>query len=191
MKVRDVTDAMPETNYSRGRRGQMPGLITLHIAEGSYNGTCSWFLNPRSGVSSHYVISKKGEVTKCVNIEDTAYVNGTTLDPSDSRYHGNSDNPIVKARKLNANLYTVGIEFEGYYDKAKKTCEMTEEQVSAAVKVIAHIVKESKEKFGNDIPIDSTRICGHCDVAPKWKPFCGKGFPYDRIIREVRRKLGM
>ena len=64
---------------------------------------------------------------------------------------------------------------------------MTPEQKSAVVEIILFILREVKKRYNNDVPVDRTRICGHYEVNPITKPFCGKGFPYDEIIKEVIR----
>lgn len=188
MNIKNEIAKTPESNYKKGRGGWTPGLISLHICEGSYNGSISWFQNSKSGVSAHFVVSAKGEVTQCVKIEDTAFVNGTTISTStDSRYFGNSTNGIVKQRKTNANNYTVGIEFEGFAKNG--ICTMTAEQKSTAIELIAFIIDYTKKKYGTNIPIDRSRICGHYEITPQTKPFCGRGFPYDDIIKGVQMIL--
>lgn len=190
MQIRDYRSKISFNNYKKGRNGWTPGLITLHTAAGSYEGTCSWFCNPEAGVSSHYVIGLNGEVTQCVDLADSAYVNGTDINPSNEKYYyGLATNPIVKSRCTNANNYTVGIEVAGHYDRASEKCTMTEKQKQAVIELIVLIVKEVKEKWGNNIPLDRTRICGHYEVNPVTKPFCGVGFPYDSIIKSVIAKL--
>ncbi|MFE0588307.1 N-acetylmuramoyl-L-alanine amidase [Micromonospora echinospora] len=79
-------------NYSAGRSSRITTVV-IHVTQGSYAGTISWFQNPASGVSAHYVVkSSNGEITQMVREGDTAY-------------HARSGNP-----------YTVGIEHEGYVD---------------------------------------------------------------------------
>jgi N-acetyl-anhydromuramyl-L-alanine amidase AmpD len=36
--------------------------VVLHATAGSLSGTLAWFANPASGVSSHYVVAKDGDV---------------------------------------------------------------------------------------------------------------------------------
>ena len=62
---------------------------------------------------------------------------------------------------------------------------MTDTQKNAVIELIDYIKKKKKKKYSNSIPVDRTRICGHYEVNPITKPFCGKGFPYDEIIRGV------
>lgn len=185
MVIKNYTKSTPAANYRAGRNGQKIGLIVLHIGEGSFSSLINTFLNPKNEVSAHFVISKTGEVAQMVALTDTAYCNGTETNAAAKRYYKNATNPIVKARAINANYYSATIEFEGYASGGK--CTMTQAAEAAAVEVIQYIIKESKRIYGNDIPIDRTRICGHYEVTPQWKPFCGNGFPYDRIIQSVKK----
>ena len=185
MNMRDYRSKIYYGNFRKGRIAWGPGLIVLHTTEGSYEGSCNWFCNPKSGVSANFVVHTNGNVTYCVDIGDTAYANGTTFSPSDNRYYGKATNPIVKKRNANANFYSVSIEVVGNYDSKLDKCTMTSEQKSAVVEIILFILREVKKRYNNDIPVDRTRICGHYEVNPITKPFCGKGFPYDEIIKEV------
>jgi hypothetical protein len=79
-------------NYSAGRSAAI-NLVVIHVTQGSYAGTVSWFQNPSSGVSAHYVVrSSDGEITQMVRDGDTAY-------------HARS-----------ANSRALGIEHEGFVD---------------------------------------------------------------------------
>ena len=64
--------------------------IVIHTVEGSYQGCISWFRNPASRVSAHYVVSLRGDITKM-------------LRDSDMGWHCRSGNP-----------YSIGIENEGF-----------------------------------------------------------------------------
>ncbi|WP_433261351.1 N-acetylmuramoyl-L-alanine amidase [Micromonospora vinacea] len=79
-------------NYQAGRSARITTVV-VHVTQGSYAGTVSWFQNPSAGVSAHYVVkSSNGEITQMVREGDTAY-------------HARSANP-----------YSVGIEHEGFVD---------------------------------------------------------------------------
>jgi hypothetical protein len=45
------------------------GLV-IHIADGSYEGTISWQLNPSAEVSSHFTISRTGRIAQLVDTDD-------------------------------------------------------------------------------------------------------------------------
>ena len=48
--------------------------MVVHVTQGSYAGTISWFQNPAAQVSAHYVVrSSDGEVTQMVREGDTAW----------------------------------------------------------------------------------------------------------------------
>ncbi|MFE5393200.1 N-acetylmuramoyl-L-alanine amidase [Streptomyces sp. NPDC056568] len=77
-------------NYSAGR-GSAVTTVVVHVTQGSYAGSISWFQNPDARVSAHYVVrSSDGQITQSVRESDTAW-------------HARS-----------ANAYSVGVEHEGY-----------------------------------------------------------------------------
>ena len=59
------------TNANRG--AAKIDFIVIHIAQGSYSGTISWFQNPKSNVSAHYVVGRSGQIAQCVRNEDIAW----------------------------------------------------------------------------------------------------------------------
>ncbi|MTE18832.1 N-acetylmuramoyl-L-alanine amidase [Streptomyces sp. TRM43335] len=84
--------AAHSSNYTPGRSSSITHVV-VHVTQGSYAGSISWFRNPDSDVSAHYVIrSSDGEVTQTVRDRDTAW-------------HARS-----------GNAYSIGIEHEGYVD---------------------------------------------------------------------------
>lgn len=185
MEIRDFKNKVPAGNFKKGRCGWTPSLFVLHTTEGSYDGSCSWFCNPKSGVSAHYVIGVNGEVTQFVDIADTAYACGTSSLPNDARYYGKATNPIAKNRRANANYFAINYEIVGAYNAVLKKCSITSKQIETVIQLIAKDREEIFQKYGNTVPLDRTRICGHYEVAPIAKPFCGLGFPYDEIIKGV------
>ncbi|WP_433238091.1 N-acetylmuramoyl-L-alanine amidase [Streptosporangium sp. CA-135522] len=69
--------------------------IVIHVTQGSYAGTISWFQNPAAQVSAHYVVrSSDGDITQMVREKDRAWHAGSY------------------------NRRSVGIEHEGYVDNA-------------------------------------------------------------------------
>jgi uncharacterized protein YraI len=47
--------------------------IVIHTVEGSYQGCISWFRNPASNVSAHYVVSLRGDITKMLRDSDIGW----------------------------------------------------------------------------------------------------------------------
>lgn len=82
------------SNYRVANRGPNDvNLVVIHTMQGSYAGSISWFQNPASEVSAHYLIrSSDGAVTQMVSDKDVAYHAGS------------------------ANSRSLGIEHEGYVD---------------------------------------------------------------------------
>lgn len=68
------------TNFTVSNRpSSLPILyVIIHITEGSYSGAISWFRNPDSNVSAHYVIrSSDGDVTQMVRHRDIGWHAGS------------------------------------------------------------------------------------------------------------------
>ncbi|HEY1366859.1 MAG TPA: N-acetylmuramoyl-L-alanine amidase [Gaiellaceae bacterium] len=81
------------SNYSHAfRRSSLVRQIVVHVAEGSYTGTVSWFRNRKAHASANYVVSRDGAVTQMV---------------PDDRVAWHAGNAAV-------NLHSIGIEHEGY-----------------------------------------------------------------------------
>jgi hypothetical protein len=67
--------------------------IVIHVTQGSYAGAISWFQNPNSNVSAHYVLrSSDGQVTQMLKHKDIGY----------------------HAGNWNYNTWSIGIEHEGF-----------------------------------------------------------------------------
>ncbi|MFF2328054.1 MULTISPECIES: peptidoglycan-binding protein [unclassified Streptomyces] len=130
-------------NFAAGRSAAIDKVI-IHVTQGSYAGSISWFQNPTAEVSSHYVVrSSDGQITQMVRDSDTAY-------------HARSQNSS-----------SLGIEHEGFIDDPSWFTD-TMYRSSAALtaylcdrygipKDRAHIIGHS-EAPGND----------HTDPGPYW-----------------------
>lgn len=170
-------------NKNNGRNGFLPVLIVCHITEGSFDGAVSWLCNKKSLVSSHFVVAKDGRVSQLVPIEDTSWCNGTTTNPEDKRFYGNSSLELVRSKKTNANYFTISIEHEAF---SKEKGELTKEQLDSTVELIKHISKEVKKIYNIDIPFDREHIVGHYEINPVTKPNCpGAKFQFDEIIQKL------
>ncbi|MEV5894399.1 N-acetylmuramoyl-L-alanine amidase [Nonomuraea fuscirosea] len=89
--------AANSANYAVSSRPSSDKIdrIVIHVAQGSYAGTISWFQNPSAKVSSHYVVrSSDGAVTQMVREKDRAFHAG------------------------DYNRRSVGIEHEGFVNNA-------------------------------------------------------------------------
>lgn len=130
-------------NFATGRSAAIDKVI-IHVTQGSYAGSISWFQNPASEVSSHYVVrSSDGQITQMVRDSDTAY-------------HARS-----------ANSSALGIEHEGFVDDPSWFTDAMYRSSAALTAYLcdrygipkdrAHIIGHS-EAPGND----------HTDPGPNW-----------------------
>ncbi|MGW3602801.1 N-acetylmuramoyl-L-alanine amidase [Micromonospora sp. NPDC005161] len=130
-------------NYQAGRSSRITTVV-VHVTQGSYAGTVSWFQNPSAGVSAHYVVkSSNGEITQMVREGDTAY-------------HARSANP-----------YSVGIEHEGFVDNPAWFTDAMYRSSAALTRYLCdryglpknrNAIKGHNEMPGND----------HTDPGPNW-----------------------
>ena len=130
-------------NFSAGREAAISQVV-VHVTQGSYAGTISWFKNPAAEVSAHYVVrSSDGEVTQMVRDADTAF------------------------HARGGNAAGLGIEHEGFIDDPSWFTDTMYRSSAALTKHLcdkhgipkdrAHIVGHS-EVPGND----------HTDPGPNW-----------------------
>ncbi|MFG3166138.1 N-acetylmuramoyl-L-alanine amidase [Streptomyces sp. NPDC048200] len=131
------------SNYAVGRTASISKVV-IHVTQGSYAGTISWFQNPTAEVSAHYVVrSSDGQITQMVRDKDTAW-------------HARSGNATG-----------IGIEHEGYIDDPTWFTDAMYRSSAALTAYLcnrygipkdrAHIVGHS-EVPGND----------HTDPGPNW-----------------------
>lgn len=138
-------------NHQKGRGGETPKIVVLHVMAGTLAGTDAWFQNPKSLVSSHYGIGLDGTVHQYVAETDTAWANGRALNPTSA---------IVKAKGGNPNAYSISIEHEGN-DLSKGTTA----QWDASRAIIDEICERWK------IPKDREHVIGHYEIF-SGKPNC-------------------
>ncbi|MFD3405910.1 N-acetylmuramoyl-L-alanine amidase [Kribbella sp. NPDC058693] len=130
-------------NYAVGRT-QAITTIVIHVTQGSYAGTISWFKDPAAQVSAHYVVrSSDGQITQMVAEKDTAW-------------HARSANP-----------FAIGIEHEGFIDQPSWFTDAMYRSSAALTANIAdrrgipkdrNHIKGHSEMPGND----------HTDPGPNW-----------------------
>lgn len=105
--------------------------VVIHIMEGTYSGSISWFQNPSSNVSAHYCIrSSDGQITQMVREKDIAWHAGITF------YNQRSVGIEHEATSTNPSWYTTNM----YESSARLTRSITSR---------------------HNIPRTRTRIIGH------------------------------
>ncbi|WP_143590813.1 N-acetylmuramoyl-L-alanine amidase [Thermoactinospora rubra] len=108
--------------------------VIIHVTQGSYAGTISWFQNPSANVSAHYVIrSSDGDVTQMVREKDIAW----------------------HAGNWNYNTRSIGIEHEGWVSQPSWFTE-------AMYRASAALTRAICDKYG--IPKTRSYIIGHNEV---------------------------
>lgn len=145
-----------------GIRGKISAIVLHDTGSKTAISTLTWFQDPTSQVSSHYLIDRDGAVFRCVPDAEKAWHAGW------SELWGVQD----------VNTYSIGIELVDITNDP-----YPEVQLAAAVDLCAALCQE----YG----IWLNRIIGHEHVAlphgRKTDP--GPDFPWDRFLREVARGL--
>ena len=161
-------------NYSKGRKGKIEFLV-IHALSGFYESGITWFKNPKSQVSAHYVISKKGEITQCVKDSDTAWhakgLNSVSLglEHADAKF-GDIDPKTGKRKILNC------ISDPGW---------ITPEMWDASAELSAHLCKTYnipvKNIIGHNDPVLRRLGNDHADPGKHWN--------MDLYRKKVQEKL--
>ena len=171
-------------NRTIGRQGRTPDFIAIHTTGGSFTSAINTIMNAANQVSYHFVISRIGEIVQAVNIENTAWANGTRNDGG-NMCNSRSTIRAVRDRRLNANVFTISI---GFGDMPAGN--PSEAQIIAAVNLIRHIRSEVRRIYGFDIPMARSNIVGHHEITPVIRPDCpGRAFPFDEIIRRINGQV--
>jgi hypothetical protein len=149
--------AASSSNYTAGRGGHSIRYIVIHDTEGSYSGAISWFRNPSSSVSAHYVIrSSDGAITQMVS-------------EGNSGWH---------AGNWTYNQESIGIEHEGFYREPERW--YTEAMYASSATLVRHLCN----KYG--IPIDRSHIIAHSEVPGASHVDPGPGWNWAHYMDLVR-----
>jgi N-acetyl-anhydromuramyl-L-alanine amidase AmpD len=100
-------------NFTHARRSTGISQVVVHVTEGGFWGSVSWLRNRRSGGSSHFVVSRNGEIVQLVNLADVAW------------HAGNN----------RTNWHSIGIEHEGYTRRGR----FTQAQYKASARLLAYL----------------------------------------------------
>jgi hypothetical protein len=142
----NYTNSNRETSYDVRK-------IVIHVAEGSYSGTISWFENCAAGGSAHYVVSREGRVAQCVRDEDIAWHAGW----------------------WDTNTHSIGIEHAGYIDNPEW---FTRSMYHTSARLSAWCCKKYKIPIDRKHIISHSQVPGcsgsgggvhcHTDPGPFW-----------------------
>jgi hypothetical protein len=143
----NYTDSDRETSYDVRK-------IVIHVAEGPYSGTVSWFENCAAQASAHYVVSRKGGVAQCARDRDIAWHAGW----------------------WDTNTHSIGIEHEGYINNPEW---FTNEMYHASARLSAWCCRKYKIPIDRKHIIGHYQVPGcssgsgggvdcHTDPGPYW-----------------------
>jgi N-acetyl-anhydromuramyl-L-alanine amidase AmpD len=164
-----IQNHLIRTNYDKGRGVNKPEAIVIHIAQGSLNGADAWFNNPQAQASAHYMVGRQAQIWRFVKDGDTAWHAGAINRPSWKRLK----------RGVNPNLYTIGIEIEGFYTK-----KFTKKTYEALGWLICRLCKK------HSIPIRRSHIIGHYQIdGVNRANDPGPNFDFDKVILIARKYM--
>jgi N-acetylmuramoyl-L-alanine amidase len=155
-------------NYRTGRGTHDVRAIVIHVTEGSLASCDSWFRNPESRVSAHYCVSRAGTIHQYVEETDTAWHAG--------RKHKVTAPLVLSMPNVNPNLYTIGIEHEGWAHT-----EWTAEQYEQSARLIAALAVRWQFPITRDTVIPHRAI-----YSAKTCPGLGD---VDQLIRVARWRV--
>ena len=161
----DVLWLKSGNHTSSARKISSVDRIVIHVTEGSFWGAVTWLRNPRSHGSSHYVISRGGDVVQLVSTSDVAWHAGNRW----------------------VNRHSIGIEHEGW----TKRGGFTDAQYRASAQLVAYLAARAgmpvdrEHVIGHhEVPDPDGRggsggAHGHTDPGKKWD--------WERYMALVRR----
>ncbi|NKI40907.1 peptidoglycan-binding protein [Streptomyces physcomitrii] len=154
LSAEDVTAQSPDyppalwvpastSNYAAGRSAAIDTVV-IHVTQGSYAGTVSWFQNPEAQVSAHYVVrSSDGEITQMVRDGDTAW------------------------HARDANSHALGIEHEGFVDDPSWFTDAMYRSSAALTKHLCdtHGIPKDRAHILGHVEVPGN---DHTDPGPHW-----------------------
>ena len=157
----DYPKAIWRPAHSENFGERPPGIridcVVLHSTAGGLSGTLAWFANPDSGVSSHYVVAKNGNVYQMVEESVEAYHAGA------SSYQGRED----------FNSFSIGIEIVNLNDGKDP---YPPDQFEALIALVDYLVRRYQ--------MQRQWIVTHADVSTEGKTD-PRGFPSHELIARI------
>lgn len=137
-----------KVNFRKGRTMTVDQL-TIHVTEGTHEGTKSHFNYDPSDVSAHFEVLKNGRIIQYVEEWDVAFHNGRVFEPTA---------PLVLARPgINPNEFSIGIEHEGSGKEG-----LTVPQLESSLWLMRDLATRHR-----GIRFDRNHIVGHREVYRK------------------------
>ena len=161
MKLRLIYS--PNMGFKKRRKNQIKFIIFHYTGMKSEKLAIKKLTNLQSGVSSHYLIKKSGEIVLMVPDLYTAWHAGIS---AWKRYK------LLNANSIGIEISNPGHQF-GYMDFSKK-------QIKSLIKLSKFLIR----KYG----IKKNNILGHSDIAPDRKKDPGEKFPWEFLSKN---KIGL
>ena len=139
-------------NFDERKGNKVMYIIIHYTALKSVGKSIDYLCSKKNKVSSHYIISKKGEIYNLVSETKRAWHAGL------SYWKGNID----------INSLSIGIELD-YFPETENT-KYSNELISSLIELLKRLTKKYS--------IDPINNLGHSDVAPYRKIDPGKNFPW-------------
>jgi len=150
----------PSPNHGQRRDGAPVDILLLHYTGmQSEEGALNWLCDPRSHVSSHYLVFEDGQVFRLVDEARRAHHAGV------SSWCGETD---INSRSIGIEIANPGHEF-GY-------SPFPDMQIDALIALCRDILSRH--------PIPPARVLAHSDIAPMRKQDPGELFPWQRLHAE-------
>lgn len=146
-------------NQSARRSDKVNIILIHHTASVGLDGTISWFKDPSSKVSAHYVIGKDGYLVMMVPEERRAWHGGK------GQLHG---------KKCDINSVSIGIEL---VNKGNNTDPFPAAQMATLAKLTKYLVDKYE--------VHPDNVLGHRHTAPGRKTDPADNFDWAELFRQV------
>lgn len=156
----------PSNNYFRPSQMKQSKIaaVCLHGTDGPAGASLNWLTNPKSDVSSNYLIDKAGKIFQLVDwlAGNRAWGNGRV------DIYDNSIKWLDTAvkTKINPNWLTVSIEHEASLSEMQFHKSMTDAQFNSSIDLTAYILTTAGLKANHET------IIAHCQICAIAKPYC-------------------
>ena len=159
-----VVTSHQSPNYNSRNGTPIDAVIIHHTASDNCSGTLSWFKNPSSQVSAHYVIDKDGTIYQMVGDEKRAWHAGAGSIPGSPG---------------DVNSRSIGIEI---VNKGDGKTPFTDAQYAALSQLTAYLKQEYN--------IPQKNILGHRDVSSAGKVDPADNFDWNRLWSGIQAAEG-
>lgn len=131
-------------NFS-SREGQKVLAVCVHITDGDTRSVIQTFTNPKTQVSSHYLVCRNGDIIQFVEESQSAWGSGKKVNPTAKI--------VLERLGLNPNIFLIQVENECMSNQ-----DLTEIQYVTSGKLLGEIC------LRHGIPLDQEHIIPHHSI---------------------------